>query len=110
MHGDVGEGKAQSWVLGSAEGCTSPVVSCSYFFIQYRLIVMVSGDRVEVKGSSYCGTTPWYIGLAALHLRLACSIVVKCMDFPYTHQKLRLNKIHLCRQPKIQKPPRAGIS
>ena len=70
------------------------MVSCSYFFIQYRLIVMVSGDRVEVKGSSYCETTPWYIGLAALHLRLACSIVVKCMDFPYTLQKLGLNKIH----------------
>ena len=68
MHGDVGEGRAQSWVLGSAEGCTSPVVSCSYLFIQYRLFVMVSGDRVEVKGSSYCGTTPWYIGLATLHL------------------------------------------
>ena len=68
MHGDVGEGRAQSWVLGSAEGCTPPVVSCSYFFIQYRLIVMVSGDRVEVKGSSYCGTTPWYIGRATLHL------------------------------------------
>ena len=93
MHGDVGEGRAQSWVLGSAERCTPPMVSCSYFFIQYRLIVMVSGDRVEVKGSSYCGTTPWYIGLAALYLRLACSIVVKCMDFPYTHQKLGLNKI-----------------
>ena len=86
MHGDVGEGRAQSWVLGSAEGCTRPMVSCSYFFIQYRLIVMVSGDRVEVKGSSYCETTPWYIGLAALHIRLACSIVGKCMDFLYTHQ------------------------
>ena len=86
MHGDVGEGRAQSWVLGSAEGCTPPMVSCSYFFIQYRLVVMVSGDRVEVKGSSYCETTPWYIGLAMLRLRLACSIVVKCMDFPYTHQ------------------------
>ena len=94
MHGDVGEGKAQSWVLGSAEGCIPPIVSCSYLFIQYRLIVTVSGDRVEVKGSSYCGTTPWYIGLAALHIRLACSIVVKCMDFPYTLQKLGLNKIH----------------
>ena len=86
------------------------MVSCSYFFIQYRLIVMVSGDRVEVKGSLYCETTPWYIGLAMLRLRLACSIVVKCMDFPYTHQKLGLNKIYLCRQPKIQKPPCAGIS
>ena len=62
------------------------MVSCSYFFIQYRLVVMVSGDRVEVKGSSYCETTPWYIGLAMLRLRLACSIVVKCMDFLYTHQ------------------------
>ena len=73
------------------------MVSCSYFFIQYRLVVMVSGDRVEVKGSSYCETTPWYIGLAALHIRLACSIVVKCMDFPYTLQKLGLNKIHARR-------------
>ena len=86
MHGDVGEGRAQSWVLGSAEGCTPPMVLCSYFFIQYRLVVMVSGDRVEVKGSSYCETTPWYIGLAMLRLWLACSIVVKCMDFLYTHQ------------------------
>ena len=82
----MGEGRAQSWVLGSAEGCTPPMVSCSDFFIQYRLNVMVSGDRVEVKGSSYCGTTPWYIRLAMLRLWLACSIVVKCMDFLYTHQ------------------------
>ena len=59
-------------------------VAISSYSIVY--IVTVSGDRVEVKGSSYCGTTPWYIGLATLHLRLACSIVVKCMDFLYTHQ------------------------
>ena len=88
MHGDVGEGKAQSWVLGSAEGCIPPIVSCSYLFIQYRLIVTVSGDRVEVKGSSYCGTTPWYIGLATLH---PIGVLYRCQmyGFPLYTPKAR---------------------